>query len=233
MPGGTCRDARGFESHNQLVMAIYWNKEYKSSFKRDNCPEDLGSTEVFVVPEGQFVSRVSQADADQKAADYAASEGQKFANSFGACCNVYYNRKQEGEFYSSVCAEGTKQQVPTTHTIAAAAYYSTDSAEDANRKAREALLEEGQALADANGECLPIYWNTRQHGWFSKKCREGWKAPEKYMSIDAGKVYSFVGVDDANDKAMHKLTMESRKWVEENTECYPDRTEEEENDYWE
>ena len=216
-------------------MAIYFNAEYKKAFKKDDCPEDLGTTEVFVVPEGQFVSRISQTDADAKAEAYAEAEGQKFANNFGGCCNVYYNRKQEGEFYSTKCEDGTKQQTPTTHMIAAGAYYSTISTEDANRKAVNALKEEGQSLADENGVCSPIYWNTRQHAWYAKECREGWKSKSHYFAISEGKVFSFESVEDANEKAKKKLEMESRKWLNENDECYPDRATEEDSDddYWE
>ena len=163
-------------------MGIYYNKEYRKSFKKDNCPEDLGTTEEFVVEEGQFVSRISQADADRQAEEYAEKEGQKFANNFGGCCHVYYNRKAEGDFYSSKCTGDTRQKNPTHYTVEAGRFYSTDSPADADKMAEKALAEEGQAAADNNGQCAPIYWNNRQHGWYTKVCPDHWESKPRYMS---------------------------------------------------
>lgn len=204
-------------------MGIYYNKEYRKSFKKDNCPEDLGTTEEFVVEEGQFVSRISQADADRQAEEYAEKEGQKFANNFGGCCHVYYNRKVEGDFYSSKCTGDTRQKNPTHYTVEAGRFYSADSPADADKMAEKALAEEGQAAADNNGQCAPIYWNNRQHGWYTKVCPDHWESKPRYMSIDAGEVYSFVSVEDADRLAKEKLDEESQTWVEENEKCDPVR----------
>lgn len=204
-----------------MTMAIYYNKEYKQSFKKDDCPEDLGTTEEFTVEEGQFVSRISQADADRQAKEYAEKEGQKFANNYGGCCKIYYNRRIEGLFYSQKCGDGTKQQKPTTYIIEAGRFFSKESSADADRMAEEALAKEGQAAADAGGECLPVYWNTRQHGWYEKKCPEHWESKPHYFSMDAGEVYSFVSEEDADRKAKELLDERSQAWVNENEKCNP------------
>lgn len=200
---------------------IYYNKEFKKEFKKNDCPEDLGTTEVFVVPEAQFCSRISQEDADNKALEYANVEGPLYANRMGGCCNVYYSSKQEGDFYKNDCPDGFKQEIPTHYVVEAGRVYSTESVEDANYEARKILKSEGQAAANASGECKNIYWNERQHGFYSKKCRPGWKGPDKYKSKDAGTVYSFVSVEDANRIAKDILDKEAQEWVEENTRCEP------------
>lgn len=203
-------------------MSIYYNKEYRQKFKKSDCPEDLGTTEEFVVKEAEFVSSVSQADADNKAKQYAEDNGQVWANAVGGCCNVFYSQKQEGDFYSSKCPEGTKQQDPIHYVVEAGRFWSKESVEDANREAKDALMAEGQAEADARGTCSVIYWNERQHGWYSKTCAEGWKSKQRYKELSAGTVYSFVSVEDANRIAKEKLDEESQKWVEYNEKCEPE-----------
>lgn len=200
---------------------IYYNKELKKEFKKNDCPEDLGTTEMFVVPEAQFCSRISQEDADNKALEYANVEGPLYANRMGGCCKVYYSSKQEGDFYKSNCPDGFKQETPTHYVVEAGRVYSTESVEDANYEARKILKSEGQAAANASGECKRIYWNDRQYGFYSKKCGSGWKGPDKYKSKDAGTVYSFVSVEDANRLAKNILDKEAQEWVEENTRCEP------------
>ena len=200
---------------------IYYNSEYRQEFKKDDCPEDLGTTEEYVVPAAQYVSNVSQADADNKAKQDAAENGQAFANRMGGCCNIYYNQKQEGDFFKDDCPDNMKQQTPTHYVVEAGTFYSKESVEDANAMAREKLMIDGQAEANLKGQCSPIYWNERQHGWYKKTCRAGWSSPERYKSLDAGTVYSFVSVEDANALAKEKLDEEAQRWVDENEECEP------------
>lgn len=200
---------------------IYYNAEYRQKFKKNDCPEDLGTTEEYIVPAAQYVSTVSQSDADNKAKKDAEENGQKFANNVGGCCNVYYNQRVEGDFYKNDCPEGMKQEVPTHYVVEAGRFHSTESVEDANREAEEALASEGQAAANTSGECKTIYWNERQHGWYKKACGEGWDSKERYRTISEGTVYSFISVEDANRIAKEKLDEESQQWVDENEKCEP------------
>lgn len=200
---------------------VYYNSEYRQKFKKNDCPEDMGTTEEYVVPEAQFVSTVSQADADAKAKQDAEENGQRFANIVGGCCFIYYNERQEGDFYKNDCSEDMRQETPTHYVIEAKTVYSKESVEDANRLAREKLAVEGQAEANLRGECKPIYWNERQYGWYKKRCQEGWESIERYKVMDAHTVYSFVSVEDANRLAKEKLDKEAQQWVEENEKCNP------------
>lgn len=203
-------------------MSIWYNKEYRKKFKKTDCPEDLGTTEEFVVHEAEFVSNVSQEDADSKARAHADEVGPIWANAIGGCCQVFYSQRQEGDFYSSKCPDGQKQRTPTHYVVEAGEFWSKDSVEDANEQARKAFMERGQAEADANGTCSVIYWNERQHGWYTKTCAEGWKSKARYKEMEAGKVYSFVSVEDANRLAKEKLDKEAQEWVEYNEKCEPE-----------
>lgn len=201
---------------------MYYNSTYQKLFKKSDCPEDLGSEEMFIVPEAQFCSDISQEDADRKAAEYAEAEGPAYANKVGGCCEVYYNTKQEADFYKTDCPDGEASR-PFHYVVEAGRVYSRFSTELANFDAKKLLQEEGQAAANESDVCATVYYNEEQHGWFSKRCREGWRAPEKYRRVRAGEVTSFVSVEDANNKAREILEKEGKEWVEVNTKCEPDR----------
>lgn len=200
---------------------IYYNSTYSKEFKKNDCPEDLGSTELFVVPEAQFVSSISQEDADNKAIEWAEEKGQAYANKVGRCCRVYYNEEQTGEFYSRVCGEGTKQKDPTVYSIPAGSVVSNYSVEDANFWAKEKLIQEGQAKADAEGVCKNVFFSAAQHGWYNRKCPEGWASEKRYRIIEAGAAYSFDSQEDADKKAKEMLNERASEWVSYATECHP------------
>lgn len=202
------------------MKEVYYNTTYQKAFKKNNCPEDLGSTELFVVPEAQFSSYVSQSDADRQAMEYAEAEGQSFANRFGRCCEVFYNQKQEGDFYRS-CEEGMAQEEPTHYVIPSGTVDSLYDTEDANFKAEMMLKEKGQAEADKNGICKTLYYSEEQHGWFHKECRDGYRGPDKYRRLEAGAATSFISLEDANEKAREILDKEGQDYVDYYTKCEP------------
>lgn len=91
---------------------MYYNKEYRKAFKKSDCPEDLGSEETFIVHEAEFCSDISQDDADRKAEEFAEKEGPLYANKVGGCCEVYYNTRQEGDFFKNDCPDGQNKNNP-------------------------------------------------------------------------------------------------------------------------
>lgn len=203
------------------MKLMYYNKEYRKEFKKIDCPEDLGTTEVFVVPEAQFCSTESQEAADKLAADWAEVEGPKYANIYGGCCNVYYSKRQFGYFFKDDCPEGYEQEEAIYYEIEKGRAWSRVSVEDANRKAAEILKAEGQAAANSSGICKPVYYNEEQGMWFTKDCGEGWTSQPKYRTIAAGVVKSFVSIEDANNKAKEKLANDGQEWVDYNMKCTP------------
>ena len=154
------------------MKKMYYNKEYRKDFKKSDCPEDLGSEETFIVHEAEFCSDISQDDADRKAAEFADKEGPLYANRVGGCCEVYYNTRQEGDFFKTDCPDGQKQEEPIHYVVDAGRVWSKFSTEIANYEARKILDQEGQAAANESGVCKTVYYNEDQHGWFSKRCKE-------------------------------------------------------------
>lgn len=201
---------------------MYYNSKICREFKKQDCPEDLGTMEEFCVEEAQFVSSVSQEEADRRAEEYLSSEGQAAANRVGGCCHVYYSQEMSGEFYSKNCDEGYMQEDPTVYTLSEGAVVSTESQTDADFRALVKLKKEGQAKADSEGVCKLLYWNTPQHGWFKRKCPPGYVTEEKYFSLPAGQVYSFVSVEDADLKAKERLEAEAMDYVNTYMECKPE-----------
>lgn len=202
------------------MKKMYYNQTYQKLFRKTDCPANLGSEEMFIVPEAQFCSDISQADADRKAEEYAEVQGPAYANRVGGCCKIYYNTKQEADFYKQDCPSGMASE-PVHYAVEAGTLYSKYSTELANAEAMKKLMEEGQAAANASDVCKTVYYNQEQHGWFKKKCREGWEGPEKYRRVHAGTVSSFISVEDANNKARSILKEEGQQWVDENTKCAP------------
>ena len=78
-------------------------------------------------------------------------EGQEKANSEGSCSPVFYNT-MIGDWFEKVCPFGYKSG-KVYYSIKANRFRSWISVEDANAKAREVLMVEGQEYADLNLEC--------------------------------------------------------------------------------
>lgn len=111
-----CVRTRFINSKKNLIRSchekMYYNKEYRKAFKKSDCPEDLGSEETFIVHEAEFCSDISQDDADRKAEEFAEKEGPLYANKVGGCCKVYYNTRQEGDFFKNDCPDGQNKNNP-------------------------------------------------------------------------------------------------------------------------
>lgn len=200
---------------------IYYSKEYSKLFKKQDCPEDLGSEELFTVPEAQFTSTVSQEDANRKAEEWAETEGQLYANRVGGCCMVYYSDEVSGEFRRCDCPEGEAQDEPVIHSLPSGAYVSKFSKDDANFWATEQLKREGFEKAKKEGVCKTLYYSKPVRGWYKRKCAEGWDAEEKFYRFPAGHTTSFISEEDATEKAKAELDAFATYDVRYCTECFP------------
>lgn len=81
--------------------ALYLNREIAGSFTRNNCSSGYvsGSPISYTVPAGVYSSTISQADADSKAQNDVATNGQSYANLNGQCIQVV-NFSIEPSMYS-------------------------------------------------------------------------------------------------------------------------------------
>lgn len=68
------------------LLTVYQSVTVYDSADKNDCPPGLtGSTVFLTVPAGMFTSAISQADANQQAADYALANRQAYANQNGNC----------------------------------------------------------------------------------------------------------------------------------------------------
>lgn len=136
------------------------NAEKYAYFFR-NCPagsQSLSSTK-YTVPEGRYVSTVSQDYVDKLAADDITANGQNYADSVGVC--TYYSFEHSGYFTKQGCQSGAS---PTTiyYSILAGRATSTISQEDADNKAMVIFNNEGQSKVNTEGQCIvqmPVYYS--------------------------------------------------------------------------
>jgi hypothetical protein len=71
---------------NGTCKLIYYNVAKSDTFSRKNCGAGyVGTTVTYTVNAGTDTSTISQADADQKAVNDVAANGQNYANTYGAC----------------------------------------------------------------------------------------------------------------------------------------------------
>lgn len=122
-------------------------------FYKNDCEAGKSGKEgiVYELPAGAVISDISQIDADTLAYRKFMKEGQEKANAEGSCSPVFYNTKI-GDWFEKICPFGYKSG-KVYHSIKANRFRSWISVEDANAKAREVLMVEGQEYADLNLEC--------------------------------------------------------------------------------
>lgn len=67
------------------LYPIFYNAAVSQNFTQTNCSTGTPDVVPFTIPAGTYSSKISQADADQKAANALASQGQANANYVGTC----------------------------------------------------------------------------------------------------------------------------------------------------
>ncbi|MCI3936853.1 DUF5977 domain-containing protein [Chryseobacterium aahli] len=77
---------KGFIPNSNANSITYLNQSFSSSFQKNNCPPNhVGGYYVYQINEGTYSSNISQADANQKASDELATNGQNLANTNASC----------------------------------------------------------------------------------------------------------------------------------------------------
>ena len=121
------------------------------------------------------------------------------------CPTVYTNNRIEEIFKRNNCQSGF-EGAEITYVIPAGKYQSTLSQEDADRKAEEELVAQGQAFANANGACLQIYFNAERSGVFQKQdCPPGYIGASLTYTVPAGRYRSLISQADADSLAQYEI----------------------------
>lgn len=207
---GTCIDK------NQFVGV------YSKVFTKDNCEGEGVGSQVTVdqddVTGGPFTSYESQEAANALAQAAVEQQGQAIANRDGHCT---WTGKYGEEFTKNDCTEGQvgSKITVTEQDVVGAPFTSTVSQDDANNKAKAAVKEQGQAIANNKGNCEDV---TVYTGHYSKrfvpKCEACHKGVE--MEVTAGMVN---GSPVTSTESQEAADTEARRIVEEGGQAYADK----------
>lgn len=207
---GTCIDK------NQFVGV------YSKVFTKDNCEGEGVGSQVTVdqddVTGGPFTSYESQEAANALAQAAVEQQGQAIANRDGHCT---WTGKYSEEFTKNDCTEGQvgSKSTVTEQDVVGAPFTSTVSQDDANNKAKAAVKEQGQAIANNKGNCEDM---TVYTGHYSKRfvpeCEACHKGVE--MEVTAGMVN---GSPVTSTESQDAADAEARRIVEEGGQAYANK----------
>ena len=213
---GTCIDK------NQFVGV------YSKVFTKDNCDgEGVGSqvtVDQYDVTGGPFTSYESQEAANALAQAAVEQQGQAIANRDGHCT---WTGKYSEEFTKNDCNEGQvgSKITVTEQDVVGAPFTSTVSQDDANNKAKAAVKEQGQAIANSKGNCENM---TVYTGHYSKRfvpeceaCHKGVEMEVTAEMVNGGPVTSTESQDAADAEARRIVEEGGQAYVNKNGNCTP------------
>lgn len=213
---GTCIDK------NQFVGV------YSKVFTKDNCKGEGVGSQVTVdqddVTGGPFTSYESQEAANALAQAAVEQQGQAIANRDGHCT---WTGKYSEEFTKNDCTEGQvgSKITVTEQDVVGAPFTSTVSQDDANNKAKAAVKEQGQAIANNKGNCEDM---TVYTGHYSKRfvpecedCHKGVEMEVTAEMVNGSPVTSTESQDAADAEARRIVEEGGQAYVNKNGTCTP------------
>lgn len=213
---GTCIDK------NQFVGV------YSKVFTKDNCDGEGVGSQVTVdqddVTGGPFTSYESQEAANALAQAAVEQQGQAIANRDGHCT---WTGKYSEEFTKNDCTEGQvgSKITVTEQDVVGAPFTSTVSQDDANNKAKAAVKEQGQAIANNKGNCEDM---TVYTGHYSKRfvpeceaCHKGVEMEVTAEMVNGSPVTSTESQDAADAEARRIVEEGGQAYVNKNGNCTP------------
>lgn len=201
---------------------------YSKVFTKDNCEGEGVGSEVTVdqddVTGGPFTSYESQNAANALAQAAVEQQGQAIANRDGHCT---WTGKYSEEFTKNDCTEdqvGSKITV-TERDVVGAPFTSTVSQDDANNKAKAAVKEQGQAIANNKGNCEDMAIYT---GHYSKKfvpecevCHKGVEMEVTAVMVNGSPVTSTESQEAADTEARRIVEEGGQAYANKNGNCTP------------
>lgn len=213
---GTCIDK------NQFVGV------YSKVFTKDNCEGEGVGSQVTVdqddVTGGPFTSYESQEAANALAQAAVEQQGQAIANRDGHCT---WTGKYSEEFTKNDCTEGQvgSKITVTEQDVVGAPFTSTVSQDDANNKAKAAVKEQGQAIANSKGNCENM---TVYAGHYSKRfvpeceaCHKGVEMEVTAEMVNGSPVTSTESQDAADAEARRIVEEGGQAYANKNGNCTP------------
>lgn len=213
---GTCIDK------NQFVGV------YSKVFTKDNCEGEGVGSQVTVdqddVTGGPFTSYESQEAANALAQAAVEQQGQAIANRDGHCT---WTGKYGEEFTKNDCTEGQvgSKITVTEQDVVGAPFTSTVSQDDANNKAKAAVKEQGQAIANNKGNCEDM---TVYAGHYSKRfvpeceaCHKGVEMEVTAEMVNGSLVTSTESQEAADTEARRIVEEGGQAYANKNGNCTP------------
>lgn len=213
---GTCIDK------NQFVGV------YSKVFTKDNCEGEGVGSQVTVdqddVTGGPFTSYESQEAANALAQAAVEQQGQAIANRDGHCT---WTGKYSEEFTKNDCTEGQvgSKITVTEQDVVGAPFTSTVSQDDANNKAKAAVKEQGQAIANNKGNCEDM---TVYTGHYSKRfvpeceaCHKGVEMEVTAEMVNGSPVTSTESQEAADTEARRIVEEGGQAYANKNGNCTP------------
>lgn len=201
---------------------------YSKVFTKDNCDGEGVGSQVTVdqddVTGGPFTSYESQEAANALAQAAVEQKGQAIANRDGHCT---WTGKYSEEFTKNDCDEGqTGSKITVTEQdVVGAPFTSTVSQDDANNKAKAAVKEQGQAIANSKGNCENM---TVYTGHYSKRfvpeceaCHKGVEMEVTAEMVNGSPVTSTESQDAADAEARRIVEEGGQAYVNKNGNCTP------------
>lgn len=201
---------------------------YSKVFTKDNCDGEGVGSQVTVdqddVTGGPFTSYESQEAANALAQAAVEQQGQAIANRDGHCT---WTGKYSEEFTKNDCDEGqTGSKITVTEQdVVGAPFTSTVSQDDANNKAKAAVKEQGQAIANSKGNCENM---TVYTGHYSKRfvpeceaCHKGVEMEVTAEMVNGSPVTSTESQDAADAEARRIVEEGGQAYVNKNGTCTP------------
>lgn len=201
---------------------------YSKVFTKDNCDGEGVGSQVTVdqddVTGGPFTSYESQEAANALAQAAVEQQGQAIANRDGHCT---WTGKYSEEFTKNDCNEGQvgSKITVTEQDVVGAPFTSTVSQDDANNKAKAAVKEQGQAIANSKGNCENM---TVYTGHYSKRfvpeceaCHKGVEMEVTAEMVNGSPITSTESQDAADAEARRIVEERGQAYVNKNGNCTP------------
>lgn len=201
---------------------------YSKVFTKDNCEGEGVGSQVTVdqddVTGGPFTSYESQEAANALAQAAVEQQGQAIANRDGHCT---WTGKYSEEFTRNDCTEGQvgSKITVTEQDVVGAPFTSTVSQDDANNKAKAAVKEQGQAIANNKGNCEDM---TVYTGHYSKRfvpeceaCHKGVEMEVTAKMVNGSPVTSTESQEAADTEARRIVEEGGQAYANKNGNCTP------------
>ncbi|WP_158559200.1 DUF5977 domain-containing protein [Deminuibacter soli] len=194
----------------------FFSDERTVSVTKNDCDPSLyfGETINYTIAHGAFSSTISVADANTKRDNYIAATSQAYANANGTCKN--YKNSEISKTFTTQCSAGLYGN-DVVYTVPYGKWTSTVSYDDAQAKATQDLNNNGQAYANAHGNCLTYAQLFKNDYTFSgiiskSNCPTGYKSNTNVsFTVTAGQFTSANSVAEANSKAQQAVAAKQQE----------------------